>query len=149
MARKYMYQYKWMKVEESKVESVKVCSSLDIKNEMKKHYASLTPFQEHFTIICLNRNNKIITYKTLFTGGLHSTIVEAKIAFKLALESNSSAIILVHNHPSGNIKPSQSDIDLTKKINSFGKMIDLPVLDHIIINEENDYFSFCDEGISF
>ena len=144
-----MYKYKWTKVEESKVESIKIVSSKDINDEMKKHYANLTPFQEHFTIVCLNRNNKIITYETLFTGGLNSTIVDAKIAFKLALESNASAIILVHNHPSGNTKPSQSDIDLTKKVNAFGKMIDLPVLDHIIITEDNDYFSFCDEGISF
>ncbi|MBC8475379.1 MAG: DNA repair protein RadC [Bacteroidetes bacterium] len=101
---------------------------------------------EEFWVILLNRANKVIDIKLVGRGGVSSTVVDSKIIFSFALESLASGIILAHNHPSGNLKPSNSDIRLTKKIVDAGKIMEVPVLDHIIVGD-NDYFSFADEGL--
>jgi DNA repair protein RadC len=101
---------------------------------------------EEFWIVLLNRANKVIDTKLVSRGGVSSTVVDSKVIFNFALESLASAIILAHNHPSGNLKPSNSDIRLTKKIVDAGKIMEVPVLDHIIVGD-NDYFSFADEGL--
>lgn len=101
---------------------------------------------EEFWIVLLNRANKVIDTKLVSRGGVSSTVVDSKVIFNFALESLASAIILAHNHPSGNLKPSNSDIRLTKKIVAAGKIMEVPVLDHIIVGD-NDYFSFADEGL--
>ena len=101
---------------------------------------------EEFWIVLLNRANKVIDTKLVSRGGVSSTVVDSKVIFNYALESLASAIILAHNHPSGNLKPSNSDIRLTKKIVDAGKIMEVPVLDHIIVGD-NDYFSFADEGL--
>jgi len=101
---------------------------------------------EEFWIVLLNRANKVIDTKLVSRGGVSSTVVDSKVIFNYALESLASAIILAHNHPSGNLKPSNSDIRLTKKIVAAGKIMEVPVLDHIIVGD-NDYFSFADEGL--
>ncbi|MFK8039049.1 MAG: DNA repair protein RadC [Crocinitomicaceae bacterium] len=101
---------------------------------------------EEFHILLLNRANTIKSSALISKGGLSGTVADGKLIFKKALEELASAIILCHNHPSGNLKPSKADIQLTKKLKEFGAMIDLPVLDHIIFTD-NDYFSFADEGI--
>ncbi len=101
---------------------------------------------EEFWIVLLNRANKVIDTKLVSRGGVSSTVVDSKVIFNFALESLASAIILAHNHPSGNLKPSNSDIRLTKKIVAVGKIMEVPVLDHIIVGD-NDYFSFADEGL--
>ena len=88
---------------------------------------------EEFHIIILNRANRILKSIQISKGGISQTLVDVKIVFKNALESNASALILCHNHPSGNLKPSHSDIDLTKKIIQFSKLIDITILDHLII----------------
>ena len=93
----------------------------------------------------LNRANKVIREIQISEGGFSGTVADPKKIFKVALEHNASAIILCHNHPSGNIKPSDADIKLTRKLRSAGEMLDLPVIDHIILGEEN-YYSFADEG---
>lgn len=103
---------------------------------------------EEFYIVLLNRSNKVIKPVLISKGGLSSTVVDGKIIFKNVLENNASAFIMCHNHPSGNLQPSQADIDLTKKINSFAKLIDLQLLDHIIFTDKG-YFSFIDEGLVF
>lgn len=100
---------------------------------------------ESFYILMLNRANKVIREIQISEGGLSGTVADPKKIFKLALEQNASAIILCHNHPSGNIKPSDADIKLTHKLRNAGEMLDLPVIDHIILGEEN-YYSFADEG---
>ena len=79
-------------------------------------------------------------------GGQGGTIADPKIIFKSALENNAASIILAHNHPSGNLKPSQADINLTKKLREAGSFLDIPVLDHLIFTDTS-YFSFADEGI--
>ena len=101
---------------------------------------------EEFWIMLLNRANKVIDTKLVGRGGVSSTVVDSKVIFSFALESLASGIILAHNHPSGNLKPSNSDIRLTKKIVDAGKIMEVPVLDHIIVGD-NDYFSFADEGL--
>ena len=101
---------------------------------------------EEFWVMLLNRANKVIDTKLVGRGGVSSTIVDSKVLFSFALESLASGIILAHNHPSGNLKPSNSDIRLTKKIVDAGKIMEVPVLDHIIVGD-NDYFSFADEGL--
>jgi len=100
---------------------------------------------ETFFILLLNRANKIIRHIQISEGGITGTVADPKKIFKLALEHNGTSIILCHNHPSGNVNPSDADIRLTKKLKNAGEMLDIPVLDHIILGEEK-YFSFADEG---
>jgi len=101
---------------------------------------------EEFYILVLNRANIVKSHHLISKGGLDATVADGKLIFKIALENTASSIILCHNHPSGNLKPSQSDIDLTNKLKQFGKLIDLPVLDHLIITDK-DYFSFADHSM--
>ena len=101
---------------------------------------------ESFWVLLLNRANKIIKKIQVSDGGVSGTVADPKRIFKHSLENDASGIILCHNHPSGNIKPSEADIKLTKKIREGGELLDISVLDHIIIGEEK-YFSFADEGI--
>ncbi|MCB0482956.1 MAG: DNA repair protein RadC [Flavobacteriales bacterium] len=101
---------------------------------------------EEFWVLLLNRANRVITKKQVSAGGISGTVADAKVIFKLALENNSSNLILCHNHPSGNNKPSQTDINLTKRLCEGAKLLDLTVIDHIIIADRR-YFSFADEGM--
>ena len=101
---------------------------------------------EEFWIIYLNNSNKILHKSQLSSGGLTGTVVDVRLVFKKAVEINSTAIILCHNHPSGNTKPSDADIQLTKKMKLGGETLDVKVLDHVIITEKA-YFSFADEGL--
>jgi DNA repair protein RadC len=94
----------------------------------------------------MNRANKVIKKIRISSGGISGTVADSRVIFKAAIDNLASAIILAHNHPSGNLKPSQSDINLTKKMKESGNILDIPVLDHIII-AENSYFSFADEGL--
>jgi DNA repair protein RadC len=100
---------------------------------------------EEFWIILLNRANKIINWKCISEGGISGTVADPRRIFKTAIESNAAAIILAHNHPSGNVQPSEADIKLTRKLRDAGILLDLPVIDHIIIGDEN-YYSFADQG---
>jgi len=101
---------------------------------------------EEFWVMFLNRANARLSIHSISEGGQSGTVVDPKKIFKLALEQNAASIVLCHNHPSGNLKPSDADIKLTKKLKEAGQMLDMPVLDHLIIGDEK-YFSFADEGI--
>ncbi len=101
---------------------------------------------EEFWILLLNRANKVMSREQISLGGVAGTVVDAKIVFRKAIEGMASSIILVHNHPSGNLQPSQQDIDLTRKLKKAGEALDITVLDHLII-AENSYFSFADEHL--
>ena len=100
---------------------------------------------ETFFILLMNRANKIIRHIQISEGGITGTVADPKKIFKMALEHNATSMILCHNHPSGNISPSEADIRLTRKLKDAGVMLDVPVLDHIILGEEK-YYSFADEG---
>lgn len=101
---------------------------------------------EEFWILLLNRGNTIIDSIQLSNGGVSGTVVDSKILFKHATEKLASGIILAHNHPSGNLTPSQADKTLTKKLHAAGDIMDIPILDHLIITDDG-YFSFADEGL--
>lgn len=101
---------------------------------------------ENFCIILLNRANKVLKTVKISDGGITGTVVDPRKVFKIALDNNATSIILGHNHPSGQLTPSDADIQLTKKMKQAGDMLDLPVLDHIIVGDGN-YYSFADEGI--
>jgi DNA repair protein RadC len=100
---------------------------------------------EVFYILLLNRANKVIRDIQISEGGFTGTVADPKKIFKIALEYSATSVILCHNHPSGNIQPSDADLKLTQKLKSAGDMLDLAVIDHIIIGDEK-YFSFADEG---
>lgn len=100
---------------------------------------------EEFYVLLLNRANEIIRTERISVGGLSGTVADGKIIFRSALESGAHGLILIHNHPSGQLIPSENDKQLTRKMVEFGKYIDLPVLDHLIYCDHG-YYSFADEG---
>lgn len=125
------------------LEKKKITSSQDVFEYFTSIFGDSN--YEEFYILLLNRANKIIKEVQISEGGISGTVADPKKIFKIAMENNSSAIILCHNHPSGNIQPSDADIKLTNKLKNAGAMLDLPVIDHIILGEEN-YYSFADEN---
>lgn len=108
------------------------------------YFADLS--HEEFYAVYVNRNNKIIAVRQISKGGLTGTVADGKVIFQKALEARATGIVLAHNHPSGSADPSPADMHLTKSLQKFGTMIDLQILDHLIITD-NNYFSFADEGI--
>lgn len=101
---------------------------------------------EEFWVLYLDRSNHIIRKSNISKGGVSGTVVDARIIFKQAIENLASSIVLCHNHPSGNLKPSEEDIRITKKLKDAGKLVDIAIIDHIII-AGNNFFSFADEGL--
>jgi len=122
-----------------------VTSSQDAYDILKLFFTDLT-YKEQFFILLLDRSNNVLGVSKISDGGCTGTVVDGKIVFQTALLANAMGIVMCHNHPSGNLKPSDSDRHLTEKIKTFGKMIELTVLDHIIITDKG-YYSFADEGI--
>lgn len=122
----------------------KITQSQDVYNLVKPTWEGLEYF-ESFKVLFLNRANSVLGLTTISKGGISGTVADPKMIFQASLLANASAIILLHNHPSGNLQPSEADRLLTRKINQAGTFLEIPVLDHIIITEEG-YFSFADEG---
>ncbi|MBD0833643.1 JAB domain-containing protein [Aestuariibaculum sediminum] len=102
---------------------------------------------ESFKIMLLNNSNKVKGIYQLSSGGITGTLVDIRILFAIVLKTLSPCIILVHNHPSGKLKPSEVDKQLTEKIVKASKFLDIAVLDHLIITPSGEYFSFADNGI--
>jgi len=102
--------------------------------------------KEKFIVVCLNSANKIIKHETISIGNLNSSIVHPREVFKVAIDNSSASIILIHNHPSGNPEPSNEDIRITKKIVETGKIMEIPVFDHLIIAGET-YTSFVEKRL--
>lgn len=101
---------------------------------------------EEFWAIFLNNSNKVIHISQLTQGGISQSIVDVRVLFKAALEHFSTGIIIAHNHPSGSLKPSKEDINITQKIKEAGKVMSIQLLDHIIVTQDS-YFSFSDAGL--
>jgi DNA repair protein RadC len=101
---------------------------------------------EEFWVLLLNRAHRVIRKQRISEGGVAGTVADPKIIYKLALEELASAMVVAHNHPSGNLTASQSDIDLTRKLKDAGKVMEVQLLDHIIVAGKK-YFSFADEGL--
>jgi DNA repair protein RadC len=125
-------------------EKQKLTSSTDAYDLIKGDLMDLP--HEEFWVIMLNRSNRILKKHKISLGGVHGTVADPKIIFKAALEELASGIIVAHNHPSGNLTPSQQDIDLTKKLKESGKLLEIQLLDHLIVAGKN-YYSFADEGV--
>jgi len=103
-------------------------------------------FVEQFHVLFLNRVNKVLGIFEASSGGISGTVADPKVIFAAALKATACSIIISHNHPSGNLKPSEADEQLTQKIKNAGLFLDIRLLDHIIITSEG-YFSFADEGL--
>jgi DNA repair protein RadC len=122
----------------------KVTASRDAYQILRRHLVDLN--HEEFWILLLTRSCKVVAKELISKGGLSGTVADPKIIFSIALQHSASSIIMAHNHPSGNLKPSQMDLDLTKKIVGAGKVLDIGVLDHLIFTDDS-YMSFADEGL--
>ncbi|WP_413999356.1 RadC family protein [Flavobacterium sp. W1B] len=129
---------------EEAVELIKITSSKMIFEIMQPIIGELA--HEEFWIVYLNNSNKILSKSQLSKGGITGTLVDVRIVFKTALEMGATALILCHNHPSGTLVPSDADKQITKKLKLAGDNLEIKVLDHLIVTE-NNYFSFVDEGI--
>jgi len=102
---------------------------------------------EEFKLMLLNRSNKVLGISTISKGGTAGTVVDVKLILQYAIKANACAIIICHNHPSGNPKASDSDITLTRKIKDATQLIDIQLLDHLIIVPEGIYYSLADDGL--
>ncbi len=129
---------------EESAEVKKITSSHSVFEIMQPVIGELG--HEEFWILYLNNNNKIIEQYQISKGGITGTLVDVRIALRKALEVGSVSLILVHNHPSGNLKASEADKQLTKKLKTAAESLDIKVLDHIIVTEKS-YLSFADEGM--
>ncbi|SDL24200.1 DNA repair protein RadC [Pedobacter sp. ok626] len=123
---------------------VKVVTSTDAFAVLQPVFADLN--HEEFWILILNQANYLIGKQLISKGGMAGTVADPKIIFKTALEHNAAYVILAHNHPSGSLRPSQQDINITKKMVEAGRMLDLHVLDHLIVTDKL-FYSFGDEGL--
>tara|TARA_Y100000588_G_scaffold361724_1_gene422797 strand:- start:436 stop:885 length:450 start_codon:yes stop_codon:yes gene_type:complete len=103
--------------------------------------------QETFKIMLLNNSNKVKGIYEVSKGGITGTLVDVRILFAVVLKSLTTAVILLHNHPSGTLRPSEADKSLTRKIKNAGEFLDIKILDHIILNPQGNYYSFADDGI--
>ena len=122
----------------------RISSSRDAYEQIQPYLLDLP--HEEFWLLLLNRANEVIKPVQVSQGGVSGTVADPKIIFKFAIECLASAIILVHNHPSGNLKPSAADKERTRRLYNAGKLLEIPVLDHLIFTD-GGYLSFADEGM--
>jgi DNA repair protein RadC len=151
-----MNQHEWYQIQEVElVYKSKLKASLrPVLKDSKDVYALLLQtwdqnkieLQEQFKILLLNRGNKVLGIYEASTGGIAGTVADPRLIFITALKGNACNIVLAHNHPSGNLKPSKADEALTQKLIDAGNFLDIRVLDHLIISPES-YYSFADEGL--
>ncbi len=127
-------------------DKVKITNSKDSYELFLSCWSQKTiELQEEFKVLLLNRNHQVLGIYPLSKGGVSGTVVDAKLVFSVALKCNASSIIISHNHPSGNLKPSEADMRLTQKLKEAGNCLDVMVLDHIILSKQG-YYSFADES---
>lgn len=103
-------------------------------------------FIEQFKVLLLSRSNRVLGQYELSTGGTSGTVADVRLIFAAALKANASGIIIAHNHPSGTLAASQADQDITKKVKEAGRILEIPMLDHLIVTTEG-YYSFADQGM--
>lgn len=124
-----------------------ISSSLDAYNVLVKFFPIETlSLQERFVALYLNRSNRVIGVYPMSVGGITGTVVDVRLLLSVALKTAATGIILAHNHPSGNLKPSEADKELTNKIKKASEYMDIKLLDHLIIAPEGRYLSFTEEG---
>ena len=126
------------------LKKIQARSSKELADYLKtslKDYA-----HEVFAVVFMNKASKVNHFEVFSTGGISHTIVDPRLIFKKALEVKATSLILCHNHPSGSLRPSRQDEELTAKLKSAGKLLDIQVVDHLIVSDEG-YYSFADEGV--
>lgn len=123
-----------------------VCSSTDAYQILNTIWSKHRAYKEEFYCLFLNRSNRVLGYHLLSIGGTTSCLVDVKILVQLAIRTNSHGVIIAHNHPSGNLNPSQSDQKLTAKLKTALNYFDISLLDHLILDDGFGYFSMADEG---
>lgn len=124
----------------------KIRSSDDSYEVIKQFWHEDIEIYESFFILLLNRANMTIGWAKISQGGITGTVVDIKILLKYVVDSLASGVIIAHNHPSGNLIPSQSDIDITRKVKEALSYLDSQLLDHLIITPDNGYHSMADNG---
>lgn len=129
---------------EEAIENVKISSSNSVFEVLQPMLGDLP--HEEFWILYLNNANKIIETFQISKGGITGTLVDVRITLRKALELGAVSLILAHNHPSGNLNPSEADKQLTQKMKTAAESMDIKILDHLIVTEKS-YFSFADEGL--
>lgn len=138
-----------MNVRLSKAQKIKVLNSLDVFLVMQQillRENKLERGKEHFWVICLSNSNKILLIELTSLGTKNRTLVDATEIFSFALQKRAAKVILAHNHPGGELRPSETDKDITDRMFQAGLFLDVPVIDHIIL-DENHYYSFEDSGL--
>ncbi|MEB2780751.1 JAB domain-containing protein [Algoriphagus sp. C2-6-M1] len=148
------------KIDLFEVAEIKLSYSTKVKNSLRPKVSSSRQvyevfaqawdtdrieFVEDFKVMLLSRANRVLGIVTISSGGTAGTVVDVKLVYAAAIKSNCHSIILAHNHPSGNLLPSEQDKRLTQRIKQVGNILDIPVLDHVIMTAEG-YYSFADEG---
>ncbi len=151
-----MNQTEWNKVAEAELiykskvkasERPKITTSKDAYNILIKLWDdNKIEFVEQFKVLFLNKASKVLGVYEVSTGGISGTVADPRVIFVAALKANCCSIIITHNHPSGNLKPSRQDEELTQKIKNAGQFLEIKLLDHLIVSNEG-YFSFADEGL--
>ena len=134
-----------LKYTKTDIQKTKVTTSESASNVIRKFYFDDINIYESFFILLLNRANNTTGFAKISQGGTAGTVVDIKIIAKYAVESLSSAVIICHNHPSGDKRPSDADLNITRKIKDALLLLDIKLIDHIIITE-NDFYSFADNG---
>lgn len=135
-----------LKKDPTNFERIKITNSQKSADYIRQFYESDIEIFESFFILLLNRQNKTIGYAKISQGGVTGTVVDTKIILKYIVDTLASGVILCHNHPSGNLNPSEQDRAITSKIKQAAKLVDSVVLDHIILTATS-HFSFSDNGI--
>lgn len=125
---------------------IKIESAYDAVEFLRSIWPDDLEFRERFYAVYLNRQNKILGYFLISVGGISGTFVDAKLVFQPAFAMHASGIILAHNHPSGNLKPSGNDEKLTKNLVTAGKLLDMQVLEHIILTNDS-FYSFANNSL--
>lgn len=129
-------------------ERPKIKCSLDAFKLFKESWNPETvEFLEEFKMLILNRSNAVLGIMAVSKGGISGTVTDVRLIYQAAIKANASGIIVCHNHPSGNLNPSESDTKITQKIKEAGKLMDVQLLDHLILTTEGDYYSFADNGL--
>jgi DNA repair protein RadC len=125
-------------------ENARISGSADVSNLMFPLLSDLS--HEEFWILLLNRSNRVIEKRRISQGGITGTVTDIRMILKMALDSLSTSLILCHNHPSGNLQPSDADVSITRRLKESASLMDITLLDHLIVAGKN-YFSFADENI--
>ena len=146
MVRINFYSLKMVKENSTLYETAVIKSPAEVYQAAKQLLALHEEPEEHFCILCLNIKNKIVGVHTISIGSLNASIVHPREVFKAAMLNNASAIICLHNHPSGDPEPSKEDIEITRRLVEAGEIIGIEVLDHVIIGEQR-YLSMKERGL--